>query len=99
MKHISAISSQIISKNLTSHDLAVADLFLRWDEIVGENLSSFISPSKTSKSNGQSTLYLSVSKYDSLKALYSQNLLLDKINSFFGKKYFTNIKIISSSLK
>lgn len=92
MQRISFVSQKIVTKTLENYDLSDAEIFLKWNDIVGTQFSEYISPKRISNICGKKVLYVNVIKYKILEAQYSKNILLERINTFFGQNVFSEIK-------
>ena len=68
-----------------------------WKYIVGENLFKFCFPKSFKNSNkvGTSTLLIMVKRGHEIDLEYSKNLIIDKMNNFFGYLVVNKIKLIS----
>tara|TARA_Y100000590_G_scaffold154084_1_gene177040 strand:- start:804 stop:1289 length:486 start_codon:yes stop_codon:yes gene_type:complete len=74
-----------------------------WRKMVGDEISSYCYPAsvKFDKNLQEGILILNVAHGNELNAEYNKKIILDKINSFFGFKCITGIKlkIIKSEVK
>ena len=68
-----------------------------WKYIVGENLFKFCFPKSFKNSNkvGTSTLLIMVKRGHEIDLEYAKNLIIDKMNNFFGYLVVNKIKLIS----
>lgn len=92
MQRISFVSQKIVTKTLENYDLSDAEIFFKWNDIVGSQFSEYIFPKKISNVRDKKILYVNVIRYKILEAQYSKNIILEKINTFFGKNIFSEIK-------
>jgi hypothetical protein len=77
------------------------DILLNWEDIIGEELSTEITPMKINfkrgeKTNGILQLATKSGAY-ALEIQHRENIIIDKINSYFGYKAVSGIKIIQNS--
>lgn len=96
IRRISSVSEAIVS-NVLKHSggLADADVFLRWADIVGQDVAAMATPIKIRVDPiGARSLYLSVAAHDTITITYNRPIILEKLNTFFGKGSFSSIKII-----
>jgi hypothetical protein len=91
MKKIDMVVSQILTKLYKKQGNIMAELIVNWEKITGNRLSMDTRPmrirSQLYKGKKIDILYISVT--DSSKALeisYSENLILERIAIFLGKK-------------
>lgn len=93
MKHIASISNDIISDVVSRSSIIDVDVFLRWHDIIGQELSEITYPDSITENNeGEKVIVLKVSRYNLLEVKYKADLILQKLNSFFGKGSFSRIK-------
>lgn len=93
MKHIASISNDIISDIVSKSSLVDVDVFLRWHDIIGQELSEITYPDYITKNNeGEKVIVLKVSRYNLLDVKYKADFILQKLNNFFGNGAFSKIK-------
>lgn len=97
LKHISSASAPILSNVINSSgSILDADVFIKWGNIMGDELSTSSSPVKVIlDEKNRRILVLRVSRYNMVNIMYKQNFILEKLNTFFGKDSFHKIKFIA----
>ncbi|MBO5997855.1 MAG: DUF721 domain-containing protein [Alphaproteobacteria bacterium] len=93
-----SVDMRILAKNvLGKRGFSNVDLIAHWSDIVGEKLAVAVKPDKISfpkndRMNG--TLYVRVQSGAFATVLeHQKNIVLDRINTFFGYDALSNIKI------
>ena len=70
-----------------------AEIFLNWENVVGEEFSQITKPIKVRSFKGEEILILQVSRAHSIELQHSVSEILQMVNEYLGKKYFSQIKI------
>ena len=72
-----------------------SEIISKWKLLVGKNIASCCFPKsiKMSQENKNGTLILAVERGDEINAEYSKKMITDKINSYFGYKLISEIKL------
>lgn len=101
MIKVSSFTNNVIKKAFSQKGFLLAEILSQWSKIIGENLCSKCIPKKISFSQlnqkENSTLCILVKdKYTSLNIEYSKNILIERINTYFGKLVIKKIHIFTS---
>lgn len=91
MKKIDLFVNQVLTNLYKKQGPIIPDLVINWSKIVGKELFSYTSPAKIRSQiyRGQKINILYVNVSNSSKALevsYSENLIIERIAVFLGKK-------------
>jgi len=72
-----------------------SEIISKWDILVGKNISKCAYPKsiKMKKNNSNGTLVLGIKRGDEIQIEYSKKEIIDKINSYFGYKLISEIKL------
>ena len=72
-----------------------SEIISKWNFLVGAEISTFSYPVaiKMVKGNANGTLVLAVERGNEINIEYSKNEIINKINSYFGYKLISNIKL------
>ena len=72
-----------------------SEIINKWNFLVGEDISNCCYPKsiKVSQTNKNSTLILSVKRGNEINVEYSKNDIINKINSYFGYKLISKIRL------
>jgi hypothetical protein len=72
-----------------------SEIISKWDFLVGAEISTFSYPVaiKMVKGNANGTLVLGIERGNEISIEYSKNEIINKINSYFGYKLISNIKL------
>ena len=72
-----------------------SEIISKWNFLVGKKISSFSYPLaiKMVKGNTNATLVLAVERGNEINVEYSKNEITNKINSYFGYKLISTIKL------
>lgn len=102
LKSLSKTLKPITNKLLGKHGLVEIDLITNWKSIAGEEIGSYSLPqsirfAKNEKNNG--TLIVAVkSSAFSLEINAKKNVIIDKINTFFGFSLIKDLKTIVADI-
>ncbi|MEE2704564.1 MAG: DUF721 domain-containing protein [Pseudomonadota bacterium] len=94
---IDEIANKLIKPKIGKNKLINRELTKFWPEIVGKEISNQSTPEKivVNKRNKEGTLYLRVNSGASAILIQpSTNIILDKVNTFLGKKEVKYLKVI-----
>ena len=72
-----------------------SEIISKWNLLMGKNISNYCYPKsiKMSRSNKNGTLILSVERGNEINAEYSKKEIINKINSYFGYKLISEIRL------
>ena len=72
-----------------------SEIINKWNFLVGKNIANYCYPKsiKMSQANKNGTLILSVQRGNELDIEYSKKDIINKINSYFGYKLISEIKL------
>ena len=72
-----------------------SEIINKWNFLVGEDISNCCYPKsiKVSQTNKNGTLVLSVKRGNEINVEYSKNDIINKINSYFGYKLISKIRL------
>ena len=72
-----------------------SEIISKWNILVGKEISNWCHPKsiKMSRSDKNGTVLLSVQRGHEIDVEYSTNIILDKINSYFGYKLVNEIRL------
>lgn len=94
---LNLLAKQLIGKK----GFTEIDILLNWEDIIGKELASEITPMKINFKRGEKTNgILQIATKSGAYALeiqHRENIIIDKINSYFGYKAVSGIKIIQDS--
>ena len=78
-----------------------SEIISKWSILVGKDISSCAYPKsiKMGKGDSNGTLVLGIKRGDEIQVEYSKKEIIDKINSYFGYKLISEIKLQTFSPK
>ena len=78
-----------------------SEIISKWSMLVGKDISSCSYPQsiKMKKGNSNGTLILGIKRGEEIHIEYSKKKIMDKINSYFGYKLISEIKLQTFSPK
>ena len=84
-----------VKKILNKKGFVYTEILNRWSYLVGNETSriSFPKAFKPSGKNSPGTLILSIQRGNEINVEFSKNIIIEKINSFFGYKVLNNIRL------
>ena len=84
-----------IKKILNKKGFVYSEILSRWNYLVGKEISkiSFPKTFKPSLKNGPGTLIINVQRGNEVEIEYSKNIIIKKINNYFGYNILDNIRI------
>ncbi len=76
-----------------------SEIISKWNTLVGKEISSYTYPKlvKMKKGDANGTLILAVERGNEIEVEYSKEKIINKINSYFGYKLISEIKLQSFS--
>lgn len=101
MKAMKTIVNKVIAPAAKKRGMLTGKILIDWDKIVGLEYAGWCQPekimfSKTRRNGG--TLYLTVNPSHALLITHSQDILLQKINTYFGYNAVSNLKLRQTPL-
>lgn len=98
---VSGLTKDIFGKK----NLLFGKMLAQWTEIAGADVAArtvpldlkFQRPKKGSKEAGKAVLHLAVQSAYALELSYQKNLLIERLNMFFGYSAISDIKIVQNS--
>ncbi len=72
----------------------VSDVFVKWDQIVGENLARYVEPHKVVKMNGSNVLIVKSKNCCATEIQHDSLQLIEKLNSYFQSNLFSVVRVI-----
>jgi hypothetical protein len=97
MKDIKGIVNRVIQPIAKKHGIVHGKIILDWEKIVGPQYAQYCSPTKVTFRQGYrtfGTLHLKVNPSHALLVSHSKDLVLEKINTFFGYKALSDLRMI-----
>ena len=84
-----------VKKILNKKGFVYSEILNRWNYLVGNEISkvSFPKTFKPSGMNAPGTLIISVHRGNEINIEFSKNIIIEKINSFFGYKVLNNVRL------
>tara|TARA_B100000686_G_C16740019_1_gene946018 strand:- start:1449 stop:1934 length:486 start_codon:yes stop_codon:yes gene_type:complete len=78
-----------------------SEIINKWNSLVGKDIAKCCNPKsiKMKKGNSNGTLVVSVKRGDEITVEYSKNDIINKINSFFGYKLISELKLETDNKK
>ena len=78
-----------------------SEIISKWNFLVGKEISDYSVPLtiKMAQGNTNATLILAIERGNELNIEYSKNEIINKINSYFGYKFISTIKLKTFSKK
>ncbi len=96
MKPIKNIVNRLIAPAARKRGLVNGKILLEWDKIVGGEFASWCMPLKVQfqyKKRNNGVLHLKVNPSHALLITHSKDLVVEKVNTYFGYKAIQDIKI------
>lgn len=91
----------ILKPTLSKRGLAEATILLDWNKIVEDEIAALSYPEKVMYSPGKKskgTLLLNVDPSAALQLQYSLDLIIDRINGYYGYEAISRIKLLQQPL-
>ena len=78
-----------------------SEIISKWNMLVGKDISSYSYPKSIKMQKGESngTLLLAIKRGNEINIEYSKKEIINKINSYFGYKLISEIKLQTSNSK
>ncbi len=92
MRGLSNIAESLIKES--NLDPTVSDVFVKWDQIVGKEVSKYIEPHKVVKMNGSNILIVKSKDCCATEIQHNSLQLIEKLNSYFQNDLFSVIRVI-----
>lgn len=95
-RRIGIYTQKVVKPVFKARGLMEGKIITHWLQIVGERFSRLALPEKIvfpKSKKGEGTLYLSVTSSSALLIHYSQGLILEHVNTFFGYKAISKIQM------
>jgi len=83
----------IKESNLSS---TISDIFVKWDEIIGEDFAPYVEPHKVIKMNGRNILIVRAKDCCATEVQHDSLQIIEKLNKYFKKEIFSAIRVIQS---
>ncbi len=92
MRGLSNIAEALIKE---SHlNPTVSDIFVKWNEIIGEDLSQCVEPHKVVKMNGLNILIVRAKNGCATEVQHDSLRIIEKLNGYFKKDFFSAVRVI-----
>jgi len=84
-----------IKKILNKRGYAYAEILNKWNYLVGNDISKISYPKtlKIDRKNISGTLVIDIQRGSEIDVEFSKNTIIEKINSYFGYKILSNIRL------
>ena len=84
-----------VKKILNKKGFVYSEILNRWNYLVGNEISkvSFPKTFKPSGKNAPGTLIINVQRGNEVNIEFSKNIIIEKINGFFGYKILNNVRL------
>ena len=84
-----------VKKILNKKGFVYSEILSRWNYLVGSKISnvSFPKTFKPSGKNSSGTLVICVQRGNEINIEFSKNIIIEKINGFFGYRIINNIRL------
>lgn len=92
MRGLSNIAEALIKESKL--DPTISDIFVKWNEIVGEDLAQCIEPHKVVKMNGINILIVRTKNCCATEIQHDSLRIIEKLNEYFKKDFFSVIRVI-----
>jgi len=94
MQSLGNIAEHIISNSQRNHSLA--DVFLKWEEIVGKQLALISEPYKIVEVSAGKILILKIKQGCAIELQHESLTIISLINKYFKETPFTAIRVIQN---
>tara|TARA_B100001123_G_C15219527_1_gene990653 strand:+ start:564 stop:1049 length:486 start_codon:yes stop_codon:yes gene_type:complete len=86
---------KIVKKILNKKGFVYSEILNRWSYLVGNEISKISYPKsfKPSAKNAPGTLIIGVQRGSEINVEFNKNIIMEKINSFFGYKILNEIRL------
>ncbi len=92
MRGLSNIAESLVKES--NLNPTISDIFVKWEEIVGEEFSSHIEPHKVVKMNGETILIVKCKNCCAIEVQHDSLQIIDKLNKYFQQKIFSVVRVI-----
>jgi len=92
MRGLSNIAESLIKES--NLNPTVSDVFVKWNQIVGEELSKYVEPHKVVKMNGSNILIVKTKNCCATEIQHDSLQLIEKLNSYFKNDLFSVVRVI-----
>lgn len=92
MRGLSNIAEALIKESKL--DPTISDIFVKWNEIVGEDFAQCIEPHKVVKMNGINILIVRAKNCCATEIQHDSLRIIEKLNEYFKKDFFSVIRVI-----
>ena len=72
----------------------ISDIFVKWDQIVGDDLARCVEPHKVVKMNGSNILIVKSKNCCATEVQHNSLQLIEKLNSYFQNDLFSVVRVI-----
>lgn len=89
-------TQKVVKPVFKARGLMEGKIIIHWSQIVGESFSRLALAEKITFPKGkktEGTLHLSVTSASAFLLQYAQDLILERVNTFFGYKALSNLKM------
>jgi hypothetical protein len=91
-------ATRLLRNHLNGRGFQQIELVTRWSEIAGRSLAEHCFPYRLSNAPGGATLTLVADDRAALELQHQTPKLIDKINTYFGKKAVSKIKVVAGDV-
>lgn len=92
MRGLSNIAELLIKES--NLNTSVSDVFVKWDQIVGEELAQYVEPHKVVKMNGSNVLIVKSKNCCATEIQHDSLQVIEKLNSYFQDDLFSVVRVI-----
>lgn len=92
MRGLSNIAESLIKESKLNP--TVSDVFVKWDQIVGEEIARYIEPYKVIKMNDSNILVVKSKNCCATEIQHNSLQLIEKLNSYFKNNIFSVVRVI-----
>ena len=92
MRGLSNIAESVIKES--NLNPTVSDVFVKWNQIVGEELAQYLEPHKVVKMNGSNILVVKSKNCCATEIQHNSLQLIEKLNGYFRSDVFSVVRVI-----
>ena len=92
MRGLSNIAESLVKESKL--DPTVSDVFVKWDQIVGEEIAQYIEPHKVIKMNNSNILVVKSKNGCATEIQHNSLQLIEKLNCYFRNDVFSVVRVI-----
>lgn len=92
MRSLSSIAESLIEGS--DLDPTVSDVFVKWNQIVGEELAQYVEPHKVTKMNDSNILVVKSKNCCVTEVQHNSLQLIEKLNGYFQNDLFSVVRVI-----